>query len=262
MSRNYFIFFTSLFLFLNFSQQGFTQARDSVFIDSLSLKQSEGQLPNRKSFKSFLPGIAAVSYGVIALTNGPLKNFDHYIAEKRNERRPDFSNHTDDYLRYVPFVALYGLEVLGIKGKHHIADKTGLMLLSGVLVMGSVSIVKKATDKERPDHSDFVSFPSGHAAIAFAGAELINQEYGDVSPWYSIGAYTVASATAVLRVYNNAHWFSDVVAGAGIGILSTKVAYLVYPPLKRLFSGQKHLRFSAVPYYQNQALGLSIAGKF
>nr|WP_199083165.1 phosphatase PAP2 family protein [Pedobacter sp. ASV19] len=92
--------------------------------------------------------------------------------------------------------------------------------------------------------------------------ELINQEYGDISAWYSVAGYTIASATAVLRVYNNAHWFSDVVAGAGIGILSTKVAYLVYPPLKRLLTGQKNLRLSAAPFYQNHAAGLSIAGRF
>jgi membrane-associated phospholipid phosphatase len=262
MSKNYFTFLATLILFFNFPQRGLSQVKDSVLIDSVSLKNTVNQVSDRKSFKSFIPGIAATGYGLIALTGGPLKNFDHYIQEKRNERRPNFSTHADDYLRYVPFVALYGLEALGVKGKHRIADKTGLMLLSGVLVMGSVSIVKKATDKERPDHSDFVSFPSGHAAIAFAGAELINQEYGDLSPWYSVAGYTVASATAVLRVYNNAHWFSDVVAGAGIGILSTKVAYLVYPPLKRLLTGQKNLRLSAAPFYQNHAAGLSIAGKF
>lgn len=262
MLNNCFTFLATSILFFTFPQRGLTQAKDSISTDSVLSKKSVHQVADRKSFKSFLPGIVTVGYGLIALTDGPLKNFDHYIADKRNERRPNFSTHTDDYLRYVPFVALYGLEALGVKGKHRIADKTGLMLLSGVIVMGSVSIVKKATDKERPDHSDFVSFPSGHAAIAFAGAELINQEYGDVSPWYSVAGYTVASATAVLRVYNNAHWFSDVVAGAGIGILSTKVAYLVYPPLKRLISGHKGMGLSMAPFYQNHAAGLSIAGKF
>lgn len=256
------MFITGVWLFpcTGFSQSNeILLAKDSLKTDTI-LPQS--YQPNRKNFKSFIPGIAAVGYGLIALGNGPLKDFDHYIARKRNERRPDFHTNADDYIRYIPFVALYGLEAFGVKAKHSFIDRAGLTVLSGVLVFGSVNILKKITDKERPDHSNFVSFPSGHAAMAFAGAELLNQEYGDLSPWYSIAGYTVASATAVLRVYNNAHWFSDVVAGAGIGILSVKAVYLVYPPLKRLLTGHKNIGFSMMPFYQNKVLGLSIAGRF
>ena len=45
------------------------------------------------------------------------------------------------------------------------------------------------------------------------------------SPWYSIAGYTLATATGVMRVLNNRHWISDVLSGAGIGILSTELAY-------------------------------------
>jgi membrane-associated phospholipid phosphatase len=54
-------------------------------------------------------------------------------------------------------------------------------------------------------------------------AEFMHQEYKDQSVWYSIAGYTAATATGVLRMYNVRHWFSDVVAGAGIGILGTKL---------------------------------------
>lgn len=264
MVRNYITIFILITFLTQFPGQAFSQYSDSTRKDSIELKHSESIYghPNRRNFKSFIPGIAAVGYGVIALANGPLKNFDHYIADKRNERRPNFQTSADDYIRYAPFVAFYGLDLIGVKGKHNFVDKTGVLVLSGIFVAGSVKVLKKWTDKERPDHSDQVSFPSGHAAIAFAGAELINQEYGDISPWYSVAGYTVASATAVLRVYNNAHWFSDVVAGAGVGILSTKLAYLVYPPIKRLVSGNKNVNFTMVPSYQNGAVGIAIAGKF
>jgi membrane-associated phospholipid phosphatase len=218
---------------------------------------------NRTKFKTFIPGIAAFSYGLVALSGGPLEDLDRDIARRRNEKRPNFSSKADDYLRYVPFVALYGLDALGIKGKHNLKEKTTLVLVTGVVAYGSLNILKNISDKERPNHTNSKSFPSGHATVAFTGAEIFNQEYGDLSPWYSIAGYTVASATAVLRVYNNDHWFSDVVAGAGLGILSTKLVYVAYPHLKKLFKGEKKgLDFTAVPIYQDKTFGVSFSGKF
>jgi acid phosphatase family membrane protein YuiD len=229
----------------------------SQYSDTTTVQQ------DRSKFKTFLPGMIAIGYGFIALGDGALKNLDHNIAERRNERRPNFHTHADDYLRYAPIVALYGYELLGVKGKHNVKEKTSLVLITAVFSLGSTKILKNIIDKERPNKYDFKSFPSGHAAIAFTGAELINQEYGDLSPWYSIAGYTVASATSVLRIYSNDHWFSDVVAGAGVGILSTKLAYIVYPHLKKLLvNDNKKLNFSAVPAYQNGIVGISISGQF
>ena len=64
--------------------------------------------------------------------------------------------------------------------------------------------------------------------MAFMAATMLHKEYGTTrSPWYSIGGYTVATATAVSRMLNNKHWLSDVMVGAGIGILSTEVGYFL-----------------------------------
>jgi membrane-associated phospholipid phosphatase len=54
------------------------------------------------------------------------------------------------------------------------------------------------------------------------------REYGHRSILYSIGAYTVATGVGAMRVMNNRHWVSDVLVGAGIGILSTNLAYLTH----------------------------------
>jgi membrane-associated phospholipid phosphatase len=72
-------------------------------------------------------------------------------------------------------------------------------------------------------------------AIAFASAELLRLEYKEVSPWYGIGGFAVAGLTAYLRLYNDQHWFGDVVAGAGIGVLSAKLANLLYPWVHKTF---------------------------
>jgi len=243
----------AFYIFLCFPLFGTAQYSDTLQKDSLS----------SESFKSYVPALVVITYGAVALADGPLKNLDHYIAEKRNEKHPNFHTYIDDYLRYVPFVAVYGLDILGVKSKNNFKNKTSLVILSGAIAYTTTNLVKGLADKRRPNQSDYKSFPSGHATIAFAGAEVINQEYGHLSPWYSVAGYALASATSVLRVYNNNHWFSDVVAGSGVGIISTKVAYLAYPALKRLIGGQNSkLQYTMLPTYQQRTVGFSLVGKF
>ncbi len=89
----------------------------------------------------------------------------------------------------------------------------------------TVNTLTQTTNVERPDGSNRHSFPSGHTATAFMTATMLNKEYGHKSPWIGIGAYSVATATGLMRMANNKHWLSDVLTGAGIGILSTELGY-------------------------------------
>ena len=68
-------------------------------------------------------------------------------------------------------------------------------------------------------------------------ATLLYKEYGWRNPWFSIGGYTVAALTGVSRIMNNAHWMSDVVAGAAVGIGSVHLGYYL---TDLIFKG-KHL---------------------
>lgn len=77
----------------------------------------------------------------------------------------------------------------------------------------------------RPDGSSYTSLPSGHTAQAFLGASILAQEYQYRYPWMPYAAYGVASTVGVMRMMNNKHYISDVLVGAGIGILSTKIIY-------------------------------------
>lgn len=105
----------------------------------------------------------------------------------------------------------------------------GRMLVSdafSAILMGStVNTLKRTTHVERPDGSNKHSFPSGHTATAFMTATMFNKEYGHKSPWVGVGAYGMATATGLMRMANNKHWLSDVLTGAGIGILSTEIGY-------------------------------------
>lgn len=88
------------------------------------------------------------------------------------------------------------------------------------------------------------------------GAEFLWQEYKHHSIWYGIGGYLVASATGLFRIYNDRHWFGDVIAGAGIGMLSAKFAYWLYPQIS-----QRRKNAVCLPYYNGRQMGISISWK-
>ena len=122
--------------------------------------------------------------------------------------------------------------------------------------------LKKITHQFRPDSSKNNSFPSGHTAEAFASAEFLRMEYKDVSTWYGVAGYAMAITTGYLRMYNNKHWFSDVVAGAGVGMISTKPAYWLYPKIQRKLFKDKPMNTMIMPYYQNRVGGFSLVHNF
>jgi membrane-associated phospholipid phosphatase len=157
-----------------------------------------------------------------------------------NRAFPGFHTHVDDYLAFSPAALAAGLKLGGVKTEHSLQDGFFLFALSSAFTEGLALGLKYTTRELRPDGSNYESFPSAHTAFAFSGAEFLHQEYINQSPWYSIAGYTLATTTGAMRMMNNKHWLSDVAFGAGMGILCTKVVYLVYPALKKEFSGRYH----------------------
>ncbi|WP_158799454.1 phosphatase PAP2 family protein [Pedobacter sp. L105] len=233
----------------------------------LSVLSSKGQQADtvatgRPKFVAFILPAAAVTYGFVALNNNTLRRFDNYVHKKINQDNHSFHTSADDYLRYVPALAVYGLDLMGIKGRNNFRDKTAILIITAAFTTASVDVLKTSSNRMRPNRLNDYSFPSGHAATAFATAEFLRKEYGEESIWYSIGGYGVASATSVLRLYKNYHWFSDVVAGAGLGILSTKFAYLVYPSVQKMIWGKKKSDIVILPTYQNGGPAFALSGRF
>ncbi len=141
----------------------------------------------------------------------------------------------EDVTEWAPMASVVTLGALGVKGRHGFLDQSLLTATAFVGTAGSVYALKHTIKEERPFSDRGFAFPSGHTAFAFMGAELMRLEYGHRSPWYGIAAYTVAGSTAALRVYNGEHWVHDVLAGAGMGILCARIAYWLYPHLKKGF---------------------------
>ena len=176
-----------------------------------------------KPLQLIVPG-TLIGVGIIGLESDWLKFQNREIRDELQENI-DHRLTIDDFTQYAPMAATYGLNLCGIKGKHGYGDLTIILGTAYALMGTTVYAMKNITKVERPDGSARNSFPSGHTATAFMGAELLRREYWDVSPWIGVAGYTVAAGTGFFRMYNNRHWLTDVIAGAGIGILSVQAAY-------------------------------------
>lgn len=210
-----------------------------------------------------VPGIFMVSglVGAIDYNNG--------LNRSVNDAFNDLSNgktcKIDDYLRFLPSASHLVLGSIGVKSKHNFKERLLISATShaAMLIMGYGS--KFIIKEQRPDLSNNHSFPSGHVALAFTGAELLRQEYGTI---YGIAGYTVASTVAFLRLYNNKHWFNDVVIGAGIGILSARIGYWLLPFERKFFKinnkNSKSSTIAITPAYNvaEKALSVSVYAVF
>jgi membrane-associated phospholipid phosphatase len=77
--------------------------------------------------------------------------------------------------------------------------------------------LKYSINRERPNGGD-LSFPSGHTSSAFQGAAFIHERYGSR---FGVPAYLLASFVGYSRVNAGVHYWSDVIAGAAVGIAAT-----------------------------------------
>lgn len=141
------------------------------------------------------------------------------------EQNPPTSENIGDYTQFAPIVLVYGLNLAGKKGEHNFLKSTSMLLQSEALMIAMVRPLKYFTERTRPDGGSH-SFPSGHTAQAFLAATFLHKEFGHRSIWFSVAGYTMATAVGTCRMVSNRHWASDVLVGAGLGILSTNLIYL------------------------------------
>lgn len=209
----------------------YTQEADTVkiIIPQKQIKQFKGA----PCSKFIIPSVL-ISYGLMAMINKPLQELDHSthdeIGEHLHAKIP-----VDDYAQFAPVIAIYGLDLAGVKAKHNFRDRTIIVTTAYTIMGPTVETMKRTFGIERPDGSNRRSFPSGHTATAFVGAHILFKEYKETSPWIGMTGYMVAAGTGTLRVLNKKHWVSDVVTGAGVGILCAEAGYLLLPVFHKLF---------------------------
>lgn len=205
-----------------------------------------------------VPSVAAVG-GALCVKTAWGKQFRHW-AQKNLSRHGEKKVLADNYMPYVPAAAVYALDLCGVKAQHCFLDRTIILGMSAVTMVAVTKGAKMAFKESRPDGNGKDAFPSGHTAISFMCAEFLWKEYRASKPWIGYTGYALAAGVAYLRVHNNRHWVSDVVAGAAVGMLSTKFAYWLYPKLfKEHKRGVKKAVAFGAPFYSGKEAGVNFA---
>lgn len=241
-------------------------AQDSLEIkstqDTVISKFNSEDTTHQLSYKKLIVPTALISYGIASLSIKDLKQLNFSTQYEISEHKPDHIR-LDNYTQYAPGVLVYGLNALGVKGKHNFKDRTIIYGTSLMITTAFILPLKHTVKEERPDFSNNLSFPSGHTAMAFASAQFMFREYKDTNFILGISGYSLAVFTGIYRMLNNKHWFGDVVGGAGFGILSTELAYWLYPKINNLLGGKKEKSQTMImPYYQKGNAGIGFVKNF
>ena len=187
------------------------------------------------NFKQLITPIVLLTTGTVGVWS--YNGFKNYIRENYSIVKHGNKIKLDNYIQYLPIPFYIGLGFIpGIKHRNEWRERL-MAGTSAYAVMAVISNVMKVSFREkRPDSSKRNSYPSGHSATAFTGAELLRIEYGN---WVGLAGYIIASTVGALRIYNDRHWINDIFGGAAIGILSAKIGYWLLPWEKKLFKMDK-----------------------
>lgn len=206
--------------------------------------------------RSFIAPVCLMSTGLLLISNNLFDRHD--VKRIAAETFKGFDHSLDDYLQYAPAAAVYLIDLCGYRSANNFLKRSVILAEAEIMMLASVHTLKLASHVLRPDGSNHESFPSGHTAQAFVAASFLAHEYGKRSPWIAVAGYTAAAVTGCMRILNNRHWASDVLFGAGIGILCTELAYR----LNRNSVMKFNSKLALLPSMGNKQYGASLHWAF
>lgn len=209
-----------------------------VFTGKAQTKDSISSItqPNKLSYKQFIAPVALITTGALmvntVLNDDLQENANRFFGE-------DFSSQADNVLLFVPAAQIYLGKSFGFNPKNDFYHQTINLAVANAIAVSTTMALKYSVKEERPNQSDDLSFPSGHTSIAFTNAALLYYEYKDSNLWYASSGFLFATATGILRIANNKHYTSDVLASAGIGLASGLIVSY-WNPFKSMSFGKKN----------------------
>lgn len=173
-----------------------------------------------------------IMYGLLKPIIPGIKNLDNQLWQKVKSSYPNDHTTADDYLMWVPSSSVYLLDAFSIKTTH--SFKEHLMLDAGsIIIAGGIGyVMRKISGNIEVYKMNGTKFPSGHTVNVFRGAEIFHQELKESNKLLSYSGYLIAVVVGALRIYNKAHYLTEVIAGAGVGIISTKLTYWTFNKVK------------------------------
>ncbi|MFR9562436.1 MAG: phosphatase PAP2 family protein [Rikenellaceae bacterium] len=222
--------------------------------------------PYSVDVKQIIIPLSLIAVASTTLYTKPINYVDQEIQDEIVARQDTYT--IDDYMQYFPVATMWLLDGFGVESRHGFKEQTTNLAMSCAFMAILVNSGKYTIRRLRPNNSTYNSFPSGHTATAFMGAEFLRMEYGQTSPLIGLVGYSFAFATGYMRIRRNKHYFTDVLAGAGVGILSVKLAYWCAPAVNRLLwnSDVRHRNsgsFTVVsPYSNGEQYGLGLSMRF
>jgi membrane-associated phospholipid phosphatase len=212
----------------------------------------------RRGFARRIIAPASLIGGGILVNNSQFEqNLQHRIQVAVGE---NFHSDVDDYLQYVPIIQLYISDLAGVESRNHWFDQTKYLLISNLITSSITHGIKKLTPKLRPNGAPD-AFPSGHTSFAFNNAAVLYQEFNHTAPVLAYSGFLFSTTTAVYRMMNNRHWLSDVLFGAGLGILSVELVYWI-EPFKSFNPFIKSDAISCQPIMSDNYYGIYFSYKF
>lgn len=224
--------------------------------DSISNKDADSYVRDL-----IIPG-TLVAVGTVGVWSIPFWDLNNKVQNGMASLRGNHYFKIDDVVQYIPVSAYIAMGAFGVKCKHPFRERFMAGTTAAIALGIIVNSVKYTVREKRPDANTRNSYPSGHTATVFMGAELIRQEYG---LGLSIAAYTAAVGVGFLRMYNNRHWLNDVIGGAGVGILCARIGYWMLPLYRKWFHWDKTGTATAImPSFNttDRSLGINFTANF
>ncbi len=222
-----------LFLLVNLSGLSYGQTSfkyGSISSDSIHINYNE---PAKIKWPGFvIPGLL-MGYGSLKVTVNKINNIDVNTRNSIYKYYPNFKTGSDNYLMWVPSASIYVMDAAKIKVSHSFKEHIWIDACSILIAGGTGAAIRAVTKNSSINGEKYIQFPSGHTTNAFRGAEIVHQELKQTNQLLSYSGYLIASGVGLLRLYNKDHLVTEVFGGAGLGIISTKLTYLLLNKLPK-----------------------------
>ena len=167
--------------------------------------------------------------GIVAAVGVAYHYDDKVRAHFANNGEPNYHEVADS----IPAALVFGGTWFAAKLAHNEEARWESAVMRRAIVLETLGseVMKVAFRRKRPgpgvppDHwgGGGLSFPSGHTAAAFAIGTVLAESGDDKHRWLRrVIGYGVGVATGYQRLNHDAHWLSDTVAGAALGIAAAK----------------------------------------